>query len=213
MHDLTHRIETGMQTYPGDPTVRLEPVATHDSAGYRESHLACGTHTGTHVDAPAHTEPDGQTLEDFDLDAFVRTARRVDCRDFDAREPIPADRVPTVESDVDCLVFWTGWDTHWGTDRYLDHPYLSATAARRCGEQGLAVGVDTLNPDPTPSERSDTELDGLPAHHALLGAGLLLFENLRNLGAVGERFELRAYPIRVDSDGAPVRTVGVNLSG
>jgi len=200
-----------MQTYPGDPAVHLEPVATHDSAGYRESHLACGTHTGTHVDAPAHTEHDGQTLGEFDLSAFVRTARRVDCRDLDAREPITADRVPTVESDVDCLVFWTGWDNHWGTDRYLDHPFLSAAAARRCAGQGLAVGVDTLNPDPTPSERGDSEPDGFPAHHALLGAGRLLFENLRNLSAVDKRFELRAYPIRVDGDGAPIRAVGVSV--
>lgn len=213
MQDLTHPIETGMQTYPGDPAVSVEVVATHDSEGYRESKLTCGSHTGTHVDAPAHTEPTGKTLEEFDVAAFERTCRRVDCRDLDAREPISADRVPTVESHVDCLVFWTGWDVHWGTDQYLDHPYLSPAAAERCAEQGVAVGVDTLNPDPTPSERADpAEPEGFPAHHAILGAGLMIFENLRNLGAVGDRFELRAYPIRLDGDGAPVRAVGVDQS-
>ncbi|WP_008525538.1 cyclase family protein [Halorhabdus tiamatea] len=211
MHDLTQPIETGMQTYPGDPAVSVESVATHDSAGYRESKLTCGTHTGTHVDAPAHTEADGKTLDEFDVAAFERLCRRVDCRDLDAREPIPIDRVPTVAADVDCLVFWTGWDEHWDTDQYLDHPYLSPAAAERCAEQGLAVGVDTLNPDPTPSERAARdEPDGFPAHHAILGSGLLIFENLRNLGAVGERFELRAYPLRLDGDGAPVRAVGVD---
>lgn len=211
MHDLTQPIETGMQTYPGDPAVSVEAVATHDSAGYRESRLTCGTHTGTHVDAPAHTEADGKTLDEFDVAAFERTCRRVDCRDLDAREAIPVDRVPTVASDVDCVVFWTGWDEHWGTERYLDHPYLSPATAERCAEQGLAAGVDTLNPDPTPSERTGAdEPDGFPAHHAILGTGLLIFENLRNLGAVGERCELRAYPIRLDGDGAPVRAVGVD---
>ncbi|WP_135664514.1 cyclase family protein [Halorhabdus rudnickae] len=209
MHDLTHPIETGMQTYPGDPAVSVEPVATHETDGYRESSLSMGSHTGTHVDAPAHIVADGRTLAEFALDTFVRTAQVVDCRDFDAREAIPADRVPAVAPDVDCLVFWTGWDEHWNTDRYLDHPSLSPAAAQRCAEQGLAVAIDTLNPDPTPSDRaSDDEPDGFPAHHAILGAGLLIFENLRNLEAVDERFELQAYPLGLDGDGAPVRAVG-----
>jgi len=210
MHDLTHPIETGMQTYPGDPPVSVEAIATHGADGYRESKLTLGSHAGTHVDAPAHTEPDGRTLGEFDLESFVRTCRLVDCRDLEAREVIPADRVPRVDGDVDCLAFRTGWDDHWGSKRYIDHPYLSSVAAERCAEQGVAVAVDTLNPDPTPSGRSGAdELDGFPAHHALLGSGLLIFENLRNLGAVAERFELRAYPIRLDGDGAPVRAVSV----
>jgi len=210
MHDLTHPIETGMQTYPGDPPVSVEPVATHGADGYRESTLTLGSHAGTHVDAPAHTEPDGPSLGEFDVASFVRTARKVDCRDLGAREAIPADRVPTVAPEVDCLVFRTGWDAHWNTERYLDHPYLSPAAAERCARQGVAVALDTLNPDPTPSDRAGAaEPDGFPAHHAILGAGLLIFENLRNLGAVGERFEFRATPLRVDGDGAPVRAVGV----
>ncbi|QGN07704.1 cyclase family protein [Halorhabdus sp. CBA1104] len=213
MHDLTHPIETGMQTYPGDPPVSVEPVATHEEDGYRESGLSLGSHTGTHVDAPAHIVPGGRTLDEFDPQSFVRTARRVDCRDVEARGAIPADRVPKVESAVDCLVFWTGWDDHWNTDRYLDHPSLSPAAAERCADQDLAVALDTLNPDPTPSDgASDAEPEGFPAHHALLGSGLLLFENLRNLGAVDTRFELRALPLKIDGDGAPVRAVGVDRS-
>jgi kynurenine formamidase len=210
MHDLTHPIETGMQTYPADPPVSVDYIATHDADGYRESSLAFGSHTGTHVDAPAHIVPGGRTLDEFDLESFVRTVRRVDCRDLDAREAIPANRVPTVADDVDCLVFWTGWAEFWDTDRYLDHPFLSSAAAERCAEQNLAVAVDTLNPDPTPSDRAgEDEPDGFPAHHKILGSGLLVFENLRNLEAVSERFELRAYPLRIDGDGAPVRAVGV----
>ncbi|WP_136688891.1 cyclase family protein [Halorhabdus amylolytica] len=210
MHDLTHPIETGMQTYPGDPPVSVEPVATHDQDGYRESKLICGTHAGTHVDAPAHIVPGGRTLGAFDLESFVRTARVVDCREFDAREAISPDCVPSVGPDVDCLAFRTDWDEHWGTKRYLDHPYLSPAAAEWCSDQDLAVAVDTLNPDPTPSDRaSDDDPDGFPSHHAILGAGQLIFENLRNLGSVDERFELQAFPLKLDGDGAPVRAVGL----
>ncbi|MFA9501878.1 cyclase family protein [Natrinema sp. H-ect1] len=206
--DLTQPIETGMQTYPGDPPVAVHPHATHADDGARVSSLKCGSHTGTHVDAPAHTEPDGRTLAAYPLERFVFDAVRVDCRDLEAREPIPASRVP--DGDTDLAAFWTGWDAHWGTDRYLEHPYLSPAAAETCAERGLDVAVDTLNPDPTPTEGAGAdEPDGAPAHHALLGDDRLILENLTGLEAVGERFELRAYPLALAGDGAPVRAVGV----
>ncbi len=209
MHvDLTQPIETGMQTYPGDPAVAVRPHTTHAADGARVSSLECGSHTGTHVDAPAHTEPDGRTLESYPIDRFVFDAVRVDCRDLEAREPVPADRIPDVETDL--VACWTGWDAHWGTDRYLEHPYLSPAAAETCAERGFDVAVDALNPDPTPTENATPdEPDGFQTHHALLGNDLLILENLTNLESVTDRFELRAYPLALSSDGAPVRAVGV----
>jgi kynurenine formamidase len=209
MHvDLTQPIETGMQTYPGDPEVAVRPHATDEENEARVSALECGSHTGTHVDAPAHTEPDGKTLDGYPLERFVFDAVRVDCRDLEAREPIPASRVP--DSDADLVAFWTGWDAHWGTDQYLEHPYLSPAAAETCANRGLDVAVDALNPDPTPTENASAdEPEGVQAHHALLGDESLILENLTGLGAVGDRFELRAYPLALASDGAPVRAVGV----
>ncbi|WP_226040614.1 cyclase family protein [Natrinema sp. DC36] len=209
MHvDLTQPIETGMQTYPDDPAVVVCPHATHDEHGVRVTALECGSHTGTHVDAPAHTEADGKTLEAYPLERFVFDAVRIDCRDLEAREPIPASRVP--DSDADLVACWTGWDAHWGTERYLEHPYLSPAAAEVCIDRGFDVAVDALNPDPTPTEdASADEPEGFQAHRALLGDDRLILENLTNLGAVGDRFELRAYPLALEGDGAPVRAVGV----
>ena len=108
------------------------------------------------------------------------------------------------------VVCWTGWDDHWGTDRYLDHPSLAPETASRCADHRLAVGIDALSPDPTPSPRAgDDESTDFAAHHALLGEGCLIVENLTNLGSVSERFELRAYPLALGGDGAPVRAVAV----
>ncbi|QFU82729.1 cyclase family protein [Natronorubrum aibiense] len=209
MHvDLTHSVENGMQTYPDDPPVVIRSHATHEEHGARVSALECGSHTGTHVDAPAHIDSDGNTLEAYPLERFVFDAVRVDCRDLGAREPIPASRIPDVDADL--VACWTGWDVHWGTERYLEHPYLSPTAAEACVERRLDVAVDTLNPDPTPTVTAGAdEPDGFVAHHTLLGNGQLILENITNLEAVGDRFELRAYPLALDSDGAPVRAVGV----
>nr|WP_321163904.1 cyclase family protein [Halolamina pelagica] len=152
LHDLSHPIEPGMPVYPGDPEVTVDAADTFAADGCRVSRLTCGSHTGTHVDAPAHTEADGATLDAYPVSAFVRDAVVVDCSDLDAREPIPAGRVPAAEPapDVDCVLFRTGWDQYWGEARYRDHPYLSVVAAERCAERELAVGIDAFSPDPTP---------------------------------------------------------------
>ncbi|MDY6775264.1 MAG: cyclase family protein [Halobacteria archaeon] len=214
MQDLTHRVDDQTQTYPGDPDVEIEPDSVYSEDGYRVSRLSLGSHTGTHVDAPSHTEPDGDSLGSYGVESFVFESLRVDCRDLGSRESIGLERLPDLSADtsVDCLVFWTGWDRHWNTDRYLDHPYLSREAAEYCAEHGVAVGTDTLSPDPTPSEESHDTNTSFDAHSALLGEGCLIFENLTNLGKLPERFELRAYPLRLDTDASPVRAVGVRLS-
>jgi len=210
--DLTQPIKDGMQTYPDDPPVTLSDHATHDADGYHVETLSCGSHTGTHIDAPLHTDPDGDPLSAFAVDRFVFDAVRVDCRDCAAREAIGPERLPAADvlADADMVVCWTGWDDHWNTDRYLDHPYIAPDTAARCADHGLAVGVDALSPDPTPSEwAGDDEPTGFQAHHALLGNDCLIVENLTTLGRVGDRFELRAYPLALGGDGAPVRAVGV----
>lgn len=201
-----------MPTYPDDPDVAVCAADTYADDGCRVTELTLGSHAGTHVDAPSHTEAEGATLGDYPVSAFVRDAVVVDCTDLGAREPIPAARVP--ETDADCVLFRTGWDRHWGSERYRDHPYVSVEAAERCVESGYAVGIDSFSPDPTPPAEGDgdapADRNAFAAHHALLGAGLLVFENLTTLHAVPERFELRALPLSLDGDGAPVRAVGID---
>ncbi|MFC4357074.1 cyclase family protein [Halobium salinum] len=216
-YDLTHPLDAGTPTYPGDPPVELDPHATVEADGYRVTDLRLGSHAGTHVDAPSHTEPNGASLAAFDPADFVFDARLVDCGPCDSREAIGPEAVPE-STDAELLLFRTGWAAHWGEARYWDHPYLGPAAAERCADLGVAVGLDAASPDPTPVghgelsvEDVDTadEPDGVPAHRALLGRGLLVVENLTGLDRVPERFELRAYPLGIDADGSPVRAVAV----
>ncbi|WP_136590204.1 cyclase family protein [Salinigranum halophilum] len=205
-YDLSHPLETGMQTYPDDPDVAISPHAGFDADGYRVTALSMGSHTGTHVDAPSHTERDGKTLGEFSLDTFRFDAQVADVR-RDARAPIDVADLPEA-TDADLLVLHTGWDDHWGTDRYLDHPYLTEAAAAWCVEHDYHVATDALNVDPTPSPNaSEDEPTGFGAHHTLLGADRLIYENLTGLARVPPRFELHAYPLALDADGAPVRAV------
>ncbi|TKX86882.1 cyclase family protein [Halorubrum sp. SS5] len=217
--DLSRPIETGMPTYPGDPDVTLAPDATHEADGYATSELRTGTHAGTHVDAPRHTVPGGESIDERDVGRFAFDARLVDCRPLGPREPIAPDALPdpdALDGDLNLLVLRTGWAAHWGTDRYRDHPYLTAAAAERCREAGVGVGLDAFGPDPTPTAGGgadgeageDGEPDGTPAHDVLLGASLPIVENLCGLDDLPERFRLSAFPLRLrGADGSPVRAV------
>ncbi|MDZ5813304.1 cyclase family protein, partial [Halorubrum sp. AD140] len=229
--DLSRPIETGMPTYPGDPDVTLAPDATHRADGYATSELRTGTHAGTHVDAPRHTVPDGEAIDEWGVGRFAFDARLVALRPLEPREPIGAGALPEPEDpdaglgdDVDLLVLRTGWAAQWGTDRYRDHPYLTAAAAERCRELGVGVGLDTFGPDPTPTAAGDAESaagtaggtpaatdgepDGTPAHDALLRDSLPIVENLLGLDGLPERFRLYAFPLRLrGADGSPVRAV------
>ena len=207
--DLTHPLDADATVYPGDPPVELAPAATHEADGYRVTDLRFGSHAGTHVDAPSHTEPDGRNLDSFDVDEFAVDARLVDCSDATAREAIQPAALPD-DPDAELLVVRTGWSDHWGTDRYFDHPYLSRAAAAHCADRGLHVGVDALSPDPSPSENEndDAEPSGVPAHRELLGSDRFVVENLTGLADLPARFELRAYPLALpEADGSPVRAV------
>lgn len=216
--DLTRRLEPGMPVYPGDPPVEREPWATHDEDGYRVTRVALGTHAGTHVDAPAHTEPPGSvtgpyTIDEFPPEAFEFTARLADATHRGDREAIPPADLPALDG-CDLVVVRTGWAAHWNTDCYRDHPYLAPATARRLADADCSVALDTFGPDPTPSPNADAgEPEGVPAHHALLGAGLPVVENLAlaDLAAAvepNEPFVLHAYPLLVaDGDAAPCRAV------
>ncbi|GAA0257684.1 cyclase family protein [Halobaculum roseum] len=225
--DLTRPIEPGMPVYPGDPGVSADASATMGSDGFRVTHLSFTTHVGTHIDAPAHMEPEGATLDEYGIADFRFDARLVDLAGGDrdsggdsaddpglgARDPVTPAMLPDgedLDAEVDMLVLRTGWGAYWGDERYFDHPYLRPEAARHIADLDCAVGLDTINPDPTPTERAgeaNAEPEGVPAHHELLGAGTFIVENLNLSADLPERFTLRAYPLRVDADGAPVRTV------
>ncbi|MFC6732830.1 MULTISPECIES: cyclase family protein [unclassified Haladaptatus] len=206
--DLTYPLEDEMSVYPGDPLVSIRDHDVYELDGYRVTGLSLGTHSGTHIDAPSHTEADGKSLDEFPITTFIFEAERVDCRHRGARERIRLEDLPeTVDGDL--LVFQTGWDTHWGTDAYLDHPYLDVGVAKWCAERGIHVALDAFGPDPTPSDNArPREPTDSPAHHALLSNDCLIIENLRGVDRVPDRFVLEAFPLAIaGADGAPVRAI------
>ena len=213
--DLSHPVDDDTPVYPGDPVARFSPAATVAADGYNVLHVRMGSQTGTHVDAPYHFLDDGARVDELPLEYFLAPAVIADIRGKPPHGRIEwADLEPCADrlGPGRILLLHTGWDEHWGTDAYFDHPFLTGDAAERVVAAGVrTVGLDALSLDETVV--GGEPADGFAAHLAVLGAGGVIVENLRGLGAVtGTDPVLSVLPLRfVGADGAPVRAVAFEL--
>lgn len=203
LYDLTHTLATGMPHFPGDPQPQVEPWPGEPP--WRVSELRLGSHSGTHIDAPRHYLAGGRCIGDYPPERFIRPGLVLDARGRADDQPIGAGLLDGLAIPAgSCVVLRTGWERHWGDARYFRHPYLSAALAAAlvaCGVELLAI--DTLNVDSTPG-------GGSAAHELLLGAEVLIVENLRGLDALepGRRYVFAFIPLALGRvDGAPVRAL------
>lgn len=73
--DLTIPLRDKMEVYPGDPEVVVREIHTLSKEGWRLRKLSFSSHIGTHVNAPYHMVEQGETLDQFKLDAFIGPAK------------------------------------------------------------------------------------------------------------------------------------------
>ncbi|PRY43169.1 kynurenine formamidase [Geodermatophilus tzadiensis] len=214
--DLSHPLDDDTPVYPGDPVARFSPATTVAADGYNVLHVRMGSQTGTHVDAPYHFLEDGPRIDEIPLEHCLGPAVVADVRGKPPHGRIEwADLAPWVDrlAPGRILLLRTGWDEHWGTDAYFDHPYLTGEAAARVVDAGVrTVGLDALSLDET--VLGGEPADGFAAHLAVLGAGGVIVENLRDLGRVPAVDPVvSVLPLRLaGADGAPVRAVAFRLS-
>lgn len=174
-----------------------------------------GSQTGTHLDAPYHFFNDGAAVDELPLHLFVGPAVIADLRGKDQRGRIEWEDLAPVADDLRpgrILVLHTGWDQHWDTAVYFDHPFLTGEAASRVIATGVrAVALDAPSLDETVLSGPST--GQFRAHRAVLGAGGIIVENLTNLSAIKTPHPiLSVLPLRLaGADGAPVRAVALEM--
>lgn len=188
--DLTRPISTGMPVVPGDPDVEISTAQTLERDGAWVSRLSLGSHTGTHVDAPAHLVAGARTVDRLDLAELCGPAVILGLEGLEgdeSRVPLTAGRLrPLIgrfapsgpEALPPRVLVHTGSDSAVG-----EHPYLTQDAARLLWDAGVRLlGIDTPSPDPSlPSELP--AVTGLPVHRVFLGGGGILVESLTGLGS------------------------------
>lgn len=206
--DLTHTIEEAMPVYPGTEAPKLTAANTYEESGFKETLLSFYSHTGTHIDPPAHLFPGRTTLDAFPAEQFVGRALVVDCRHLRCGEEITLRELEKYGEKVqkaDFLLFCLGWDRLWGTEAYFgDYPCLGEDVLRLILDGNYkGIGFDVIGLDPIADEN-------LPRHKALFAQkDIVNIENLKNLSLCGDAlFRFACLPLKVaNSDGAPCRAI------
>jgi arylformamidase len=201
IHDVTVPLAPGMLAYPGDLPFALEPVQRLGADPCNLSRMVLTTHTGTHVDAPAHFLAGGTTVDHLPLEILLGKARVVELL---ARERVERADLEALDLRDDLRVLlktrMSGQMLKSGYQE--DHLYLSEDAAHYLAQAGIKlVGFDYLSIDRFGSA-------DFPAHHALLEAGVVVVEGLDLSEVEPGEYDMSCLPLRVGAgDAAPARVV------
>jgi kynurenine formamidase len=239
--DLTMRIEEGMansRIHPRSPLVWM--CYTHGTTRFltdetdaeglapsfmNEQVLLCG-HTGTHVDAPNHVDPNSEMdVSDLSLEKLRGRGVVLDVRETaEPRGEITITDLEAAESgantvleDGDIALLRTGWAERFADDdpdAYIDeHPGLTADAATWLAD---TRNVDTLAID-APNVETHANANTMDVHNRFYrrhrGDPRLIIENLANLSTLPDPVcSVVAYPPPVErATGFPVRVVAHRL--
>lgn len=205
--DLSHIIEHQMATYPGLPGPEIgEHLSFEASAAIYEAgtefaigQISMVANTGTYLDTPAHRFRAGHDLAGLALERCASLPAIV----VDGDGPFGPEAFDALTLEGRAVLLRSGWDRHWGTDRYGDpvHPHLTEAGAHSLVDaRVMLVGIDSVNIDDTTTGRR-------PAHTVLLAAGIPVVEHLTRLSqlpATGAAFTavppavrgLATFPVR-----------------
>lgn len=220
--DLSHELYDEMPTYPGARRVETEVINTHERDGYQVTALRLTTHHGTHVDAPLHFVSGQRTtlsqvpIADLVGEAVVLRVPRgadeaIDAALLDRALAEYGEEMP----ERPIVLLNTGFHDRHGDDAELygrHHPYVTEDGAKwLVRHDARVVGLDSSG-----FERHGARIpQESVAHNTLLGAGVVLIEELVRLEEVDWPRPLvivAPLPVR-GADGAPARVLALELAG
>lgn len=207
IYDVSVRLSETTPTYPGDPGIEIrswKSLADGDSANVSLLHM--GTHSGTHVDAPAHFIAGAGRIESLSLEALIGEAQVVAVPD-DIRTIDASFVAEHFEPGCERILFKTRNSNFWSGEKpvfHNDFTHLDLSAAEYLVGQGAKlVGIDYLSIEQFKSKTHET-------HLALLSKGIIILEGLDLREVEAGIYELICLPLRIaggNGDGSPVRAV------
>jgi kynurenine formamidase len=239
--ELGHEWGHHTPVFPGFKDIQIGRVATHAMHGVMSQRIVTVMHHGTHVNAPLHLVPAGEGVGELALEKFfgVGVVLDVPKGEWQVIEPEDLEAAGAVEPG-DMVIINTGWHHGYSDSiEYFGHgPGLSAAAAEwLIAHEATLVGIDTATIDhplatslaghkngplikelprryraQTGREPIEDFPDWVPAHRALLEAGIPTIENVGGDVDVvsGGRCALQCYPWRwLEGDACVVRLTAI----
>ncbi|HSJ54665.1 MAG TPA: cyclase family protein [Anaerolineae bacterium] len=207
IYDVTVPISEQMPVWPGDPPVKIERVSEiAGGAPFNVSRLHLGSHTGTHVDAPAHFIQQGQTVDRLPLDVLVGPALVLDLEDLPGKTIQVLDLASLHPPRSATRLLLKTRNSNLWADRQteFEHQFvhLDAKSAAWLVRRGVRlVGLDYLSVEAFQSTTYSV-------HHTLLEAGLIVVEGLDLSAVPAGPCQLVCLPLKIEGgDGAPARVL------
>ncbi len=207
--DLSHTLKNGMPVFPGMSLPHFSAAFSLQKDGYKETEMKMLSHTGTHIDCPAHMLKSEITTDTVDLNLFYAKAFVADFRDKKSGDIISVQEIKKYTAQIEqspAILIATNWDKYWGKQKYFDHfPYLSLEAVKFLVQKGIkTIGLDVSSIDAIDAHLYSN-------HYAALENNVVIVENLKNLDLLlNKEFIFSALPLKIkQGDGSPVRAVAI----
>lgn len=170
--DVSWPISEVMTAYKDKRVVQIEAVKSFAQDNVRDSVMRLGSHTGTHVDAPAHFLQDGKTIDQVRLERLVGPCKVLSVTLADG---VITDEhlMPYSIAEGDIILLKTSNSALGATEKFnAQFVYLDESAARYLGQKKVkAVGIDYLG-----VERGQPEHQ---THITLFSHDVVVIEGLR----------------------------------
>jgi arylformamidase len=192
--DVTRPLSGEVPVYPGDG---IPAFVQQDHGRYVISDLHMSTHSGTHIDAPAHYLKTGDTIDTIPLSHLIGRCRVIDVSG--AGSTITVNHLAGKICRAEKLLLKT---TFSGQDHFIDdYPSLTEETARLLTSEKIhCIGIDSPSIESCHGDGS--------VHRELLGNGCIIIELLDLSGIPEGDYDLVALPLRLAGlDGSPARVV------
>lgn len=201
IYDISWPIFEGMTAYKDKSTVKIEALKTFEKDKVRESIITLGSHTGTHVDAPAHFMEQGEVLHQISPLTFSGPCVVLDLTNVEERIMREDLEAHTIE-DGELVLLKTKNSDIPPTDPFNPKfVYLDITGAEYlAGKKVRAVGIDYLG-----IERNQPDHE---THKELLGNNVGIIEGLRLDHVQAGQYFLWCLPLAlIGTEAAPARAM------
>lgn len=220
MIDLTLKLYDGLKTFSSHPKFTLlDQVSFEFSApryelpceGFASKLVIVSDHGGTHVDAPSHFIKDGKNIDEVPVDNIIGRAICIDVSDKEKDVVIDSEMLAKkceehhLEIQKGDIVLLRAFPGSWGEGTFHSWQGINDDGAAWLQKKEIKVlGMDLGVVDEVGNPQR-------PVHMRMLGAEILLIENLVNLDKVANtRFLFVGLPLNIQgATASPIRAIAI----
>lgn len=201
IYDLSVNIYSNMLKWPSDPEIKINPVLSiENGASVNLSIFNMGSHTGTHIDAPYHFNPDGKTVDKLSLYDLIGEALVVEIKS----DIISVNELKNIDLNrYKRILFKTKNSSYLRRKEFCTkYTYLDYRAAKKLVRYNVKlVGIDYLS-----IEKFDSRTHNV--HKILTRNNIIILETLKLSKIKPGKYFLVALPLKIKNcDAAPARVV------